>query len=111
MIENKVIPKELIECDQWAISNNKAPFQTNGERASSTDWSTWTSYEDAISKSNNVGFFISEYDPYAVIDLDDCIVNGEITSEAKSIVEALNSYTDISQSGTGLHIFVKGKKP
>lgn len=102
---------ELKNRDQWALSNNKAPFQTNGERASSTDVSTWTSYEDAINKSDNVGFFISENDPYTVIDLDNCIVNGEMTNEAKSIVKLVNSYTDISQSGTGLHIFVKGNKP
>lgn len=111
MIENKLIPKELTDRNQWALSNNKAPFQTNGERASSTDVSTWTSYEDAINKSNHVGYFISAHDPYTVIDLDDCIINGVITKEAKSIVESLNSYTEISQSGTGLHIFIKGNKP
>src|SRR5690625_449348 len=73
--------------------------------------STWASYADVINASNHVGYFISEHDPYTVIDLDNCIINGVITDEAKYIVESLNSYTDISQSGTGLHIFVKGKKP
>lgn len=109
--EKSVIPNEIINRKQWALSHNKAPYQTNGERASSTDVSTWTSYEDAINNSNHVGYFISEHDPYTVIDLDDCIINGVITKEAKSIVESVNSYTEISQSGTGLHIFVKGSKP
>ncbi|MEN1969488.1 VapE domain-containing protein [Lentibacillus sp. N15] len=109
--EKSVIPNEIINRKQWALSHNKAPYQTNGERASSTDVSTWTSYEDAINNSNHVGYFISEHDPYTVIDLDDCIINGVITKEAKSIVESVNSYTEISQSGTGLHIFVKGNKP
>src|SRR5690625_2519811 len=59
MLENKVIPQELRERKQWALSHNKAPYQTNGERASSTDERTWTSYEDAINKSDNVGYFIS----------------------------------------------------
>lgn len=111
MAEKKVIPKELTDRNQWALSNNKAPYQTNGERASSTDISTWTSYEDVINKSNHVGYFISEHDPYTVIDLDDCIINGVINDEAKRIVDSLNSFTEISQSGNGLHIFVKAKKP
>src|SRR5690625_6253274 len=87
MIENKVIPIELKNRNQWALSHNKAPYQTSGERASSTDKSTWTSYEDAINNNNHVGYFISEHDPYTVIDLDDCIINDVITNEAKSIVE------------------------
>src|SRR5699024_10880968 len=111
MTINKVIPMELKNRDQWALSKNKAPCQTNGERASSTEMSTWTSYEDASNKSDNVGFFISENDPYTVIDLDDCIIDDVITNEAKTIVDTLDSFTEISQSGTGLHIFVKAKKP
>lgn len=110
-IENKAIPKELIDRNQWALSHNKAPFQTNGERASSTDISTWTSYKEVTNISEDIGYFISEHDPYTVIDLDDCIKNGVISDEAKRIVDSLNSFTEISQSGTGLHIFVKAKKP
>lgn len=102
---------ELKNRNQWAISNNKAPFQINGEMASSTDKSTWTSFENVINKSDQVGFFLSKHDPYTVIDLDNCIKDGVISDEAKTIVELLNSYTEISQSGTGLHIFVKAKKP
>src|SRR5699024_11398831 len=44
-------------------------------------------------------------------DIDNCIVDGVVQDEAQSIVNSLNSYTEVSQSGEGLHIFVKGKKP
>ena len=40
------------------------------------------------------------------IDLDHVIENGVIKPEAKSIVEKLASYTEVSPSGHGLHIFV-----
>jgi len=40
------------------------------------------------------------------VDLDNVLVNGDITPQAKEIVEGLASYTEISPSGNGLHIFV-----
>ena len=42
--------------------------------------------------------------------MDDHIKDGEIQPEAQSIVNAMDSYTEYSQSGTGLHIFIKAKK-
>lgn len=111
MTENKLIPTELTDRKQWALSHNKAPYQTNGERASSTNENTWTSYNDVLKTNEQIGFFLSSYDSYTVIDLDDCIIDGVITDEAETIVNSLNSFTEISQSGTGLHIFVKGEKP
>ena len=40
------------------------------------------------------------------VDLDHVISNGVITPEAMAIVEGLKSYTEVSPSGHGLHIFV-----
>src|SRR5699024_2085564 len=81
-----------------------------------TDPSTWTSYSNAVSVFNNgkysgIGYVITSDDPYTVMDLDDCIVDGNIKPDAKTLVDTLDSYTEISQSGNGLHIFIKGKKP
>lgn len=53
----------------------------------------------------------SENDPYVGIDLDGCIIDGQLVPEAQQIVDFCNSYTEISPSGTGLHIFVIGKLP
>src|SRR5699024_12449535 len=50
-------------------------------------------------------------DPFTGIDLDDCFIDGELTSEASSTIEALNSYTERSQNDEGIHIIVKGEKP
>ena len=46
------------------------------------------------------------------IDLDHVIdkVTDRITPEALEIVEKVNSYTEYSQSKTGLHIYAKGQK-
>ena len=46
------------------------------------------------------------------MDLDNAIdESGKLTIEADDIVKALGSYTEISPSGKGLHIFCKGKLP
>tara|TARA_R100001143_G_scaffold63387_1_gene70096 strand:- start:31925 stop:32428 length:504 start_codon:yes stop_codon:yes gene_type:complete len=53
----------------------------------------------------------SENDPYVGIDLDGCIIKGQLVPQAQQIVNYCNSYTEVSPSGTGLHIFVKGNLP
>ncbi|AHA69489.1 phage/plasmid primase, P4 family [Bacillus cereus] len=94
----------------------KVPYQINGLKADSTIPSTWASYDETVkaykstSKYNGIGYVLSEDDPYTAIDLDDHIKDGEIQPEAQSIVNAMDSYTEYSQSGTGLHIFIKAKK-
>ena len=51
--------------------------------------------------------------PCVGIDLDKCrnAESGVIELWAKEIIEKLNSYTEISPSGTGIHIWVKGAIP
>lgn len=38
------------------------------------------------------------------IDLDGCVRDGEIEPWAQEIVDAIGSYTEVSPSGTGVHI-------
>lgn len=59
------------------------------------------------------GFMFHEKDPYCGIDLDNCRNpdTGEVASWAKKIIDHFNSYTEISQSGTGFHIIIIGTKP
>jgi putative DNA primase/helicase len=45
------------------------------------------------------------------IDIDKCVIDGKLTEKAWDIVEMLDSYTEISTSGTGLHIIMKGYVP
>src|SRR5918994_7972015 len=92
----------------------KIPYSVHGGRASSTNPKTWAPFEAAIAYAEEhsmagVGFVFSEDDPYAGIDLDKCrdSETGEIDQWARKIVDALDSYTEVSPSGTGLHIFAK----
>lgn len=48
--------------------------------------------------------------PFAGIDLDHCIDdNGNLANWAADIVATMNSYTEYSPSGHGLHIIFKGE--
>jgi putative DNA primase/helicase len=54
---------------------------------------------------------LSENDPYSCADLDDCLDPNtkEIDPKMDAILEALNSYSEISPHGTGIHVWVQGK--
>ena len=115
------IPIEMRKLDQWVTwklvkregqpKPTKPPFQVNGANADSTDPSTWTSFKN-VEKLERKGFMFSENDPFVFIDLDDCFdEQGNLKQWGKDIYNKLNSYTEISPSLKGLHIFVKGKHP
>lgn len=78
----------------------------------------WTDYEKAARTAAawgtgyGVGFVFTEHDPFWFLDLDNCIVNGEWTPIALHMCQLFpNAAKEISQSGTGLHIFGSGNVP
>jgi putative DNA primase/helicase len=113
------IPEELRQRPQWVVHRGKIPYTPGtGKRASSTDLMTWRSFEDAMTAYkaggyDGVGFVFSSADPYVGVDLDKCRnpETGELTSEARRIVDDLGGYAEVSPSGTGVHIIVCGKLP
>lgn len=114
------IPEELRKRDQWVTwrveerdgKPTKVPYGVGGKRASTNDPSTWMTFEDASSKSDKIGFVFS-LDPYLGADLDKCRnpETGEVKPWALEVVRELNSYTEVSPSGTGLHIIVEANLP
>ena len=121
------LPEELRQRRQWVVwkleerdgKPTKVPYIAGGSgKASSTDSLTWRSFEEAVQaletgRYNGIGFVFSSGDPFAGVDLDDCRdpETGELEEWAAKIVEAFGSYTEISQSGTGVHIIIMGKAP
>jgi putative DNA primase/helicase len=67
-------------------------------------------YAAAKKYLSGVGYFISKQDPFAVIDLDGCrdSETGEIADWAWKTIKTFNSYTEISTSGKGVHIWIYG---
>jgi primase-polymerase (primpol)-like protein len=101
--------------DEWA----KTPIRCkDGRLASSTDPATWVSFPKALDfcrrrKPDGVGFVFSSDDPFTGVDLDDCrdLVSGRLEPWAEEVVRELDSYTEVSPSGTGVKIFLKGELP
>jgi hypothetical protein len=91
--------------------NDKAPYQVNGERAKSTDPQTWTDYNTAKQHEwmySGIGCVITT--PFIGIDFDMvCDPNGKIEPWAQDWIKKLDSYTEVSPSKTGLHIWVKSE--
>ncbi|MFQ3845099.1 phage/plasmid primase, P4 family [Staphylococcus pseudoxylosus] len=123
------IPYELKELDHWCcfriekVDNGrftKRPYNPNtNEMAKSNDESTWVSFEDAASQSLNydgIGFFFKA--PYVGIDLDkvgreieEYLEQPDTDNIIGEFINVLETYAEISPSGTGIHLITKGELP
>ncbi|HEX7024608.1 MAG TPA: hypothetical protein VF187_07305 [Gemmatimonadales bacterium] len=125
-------PAELAEWNQWVgwrieqrpdrdgvLRQTKVPVNPKtGTRASSTGPRTWSDINRARAAVQRwglagIGFVFSEHDPYVGVDLDSCIdpETGEIAGWAWDIVRRLDSYTEVTPSGRGLHVLIRGTLP
>jgi putative DNA primase/helicase len=124
LVKVESIPEELRARPQWVVwkavgdKPDKVPYSVRtGRRASSTDLLTWGTFEEALEAYKNgehagLGFVFSSADPYTGIDVDDCVdADGEIAGWALEIVRYFDSYTELSATGSGLHIIVRGNVP
>lgn len=79
--------------------------------------STWATFEEALPFARReglgIGFVFSAADPFAGIDLDDCIEEEArlVKPWAWEIICALASYTEVSPSGLGAKIIVRATLP
>ena len=97
----------------------KIPYSPlTGEKASSMNPETWASYPEAVKAYKErgyggIGFVFTPEDDLCGVDLDGCLnpETGEIEGWAQEIIEELDSYTEISPSGTGIHVLVRGELP
>ncbi|MGN1457409.1 MAG: phage/plasmid primase, P4 family [Acutalibacteraceae bacterium] len=113
----KDIPQELKDLKQWVCYRDKAPlsplYNGNASPTNPDHWGTFEQAVRAIEKYNykGIGFVFTDTTPYCGIDIDHCINTdtGEINHNALDIIQTMDTYTELSPSGTGLHIIYKGK--
>ena len=113
---------ELAGLNRWVVWKvehrngklTKPPYCIGGRRrASSTDSSTWDSFDLCWTSAfvdraaHGIGFCLG--DGFVGVDLDDCVADGIVAPWALEIVRKLNSYTEISPSGEGLHVIVRAQ--
>lgn len=126
------IPSELRELNQWGIYKRewdedrqkwkKKPHNPyTGFLASSTDESTWSDFQTALSaietfNADGLAFYFKP--PYVGIDLDNIpddlerYLEGDVTNNIIYVfMNATKTYSEISMSGKGIHIIGKAKIP
>ena len=116
---HKNIPAELRNLNQWVGVRNdsKLPLRVdNLYPASTTNPETWGSYSDVIKQIFDETFsypgFVFNDNGIVGIDIDcGSDEDGFITPLAANIISHCCSYTEISRSGRGFHILVKGDLP
>lgn len=125
----EAIPSELKALPNWVCYRyfyddgidkyRKMPINPRDmEPAKSNDPTTWTDYDTAVRASeecDGIGFMFSN-SPYFGVDIDgvrdeiERYKAGEDTIIAE-FVDTLQSYTELSRSGNGIHIICRGKLP
>ena len=103
--------RRLAGAEQWVawddVGGRKVPKSPHGGNAKSNDPSTWGSFEEAASAAEANGFTgvgIELGGGLVGIDLDGCVHDGRIDPWAQEIIDSIGSYTELSPSGSGIHI-------
>lgn len=129
-MSQKYIPASMRALPSWVLWRleqrqgrpTKVPYRPDGSgrKASSTDASTWGSFDTASAfleaeegRYSGLGFVVQEGSGLVFVDIDHCIrADGALADFAAGILEWFPStYTEVSQSGSGLHIFCRGSVP
>lgn len=100
--------------DRWT----KVPINARtGDHASTTDPATWTTFVAALAYADKhalpgIGYVFSADDSLCGIDLDHCRdTDGELSRAADTILVELDSYAEVTPSGTGVHVLVQAALP
>lgn len=116
------IPQEMRQVNNWICWRaepdpkshsgiKKLPVNPiTGRNASTNNPETWSSFADAVNAAprfSGIGFVFAGSGFFG-IDIDDMPLDSE---EVREIVNAMQTYTERSQSGNGLHLIARGSLP
>ena len=105
------IPKPLRERNQWIVTSDKGPiYPSAGWNNPDEQLAFHQAQRVAKQRVGEVAYVLNAEDPFTIVDFDNVGSNGSFSDEAKQIVEDLDTYTEISRSGTGLHAVCVGTR-
>ncbi len=109
------IPHELREPDQWVLwqwwYDAQAAKWKKPPCAGVRTFASAYNYYSRIHEHDGIGFQLIPGDGFTVIDLDHCLHDGTLDTDAARIVDTLDSYTEVSPSGCGVHIWIRASIP
>lgn len=111
------VPPRMTAARRWVrwtlrrrgASHTKVPLTVHGRLASSTRSEAWSSHDAArrARHGDGIGFVLG--DGVGCYDLDNALHRGQLTDWARTALAEIPEpvlYTEVSQSGRGLHVFV-----
>jgi primase-polymerase (primpol)-like protein len=116
MTNTSELLKELIQRDQFVnyIMEQKGdritkpPTDANGYKIDAQNCNNWRSFEDVYNASDQIGFVLTDDDPFLFLDLDHVLKDGKLCDWAEELIAELPAtYIEISPSGDGLHMLYK----
>ncbi|WP_169717770.1 phage/plasmid primase, P4 family [Sporomusa silvacetica] len=128
IIDIQNIPVELKGFRQWCCysrvwNNKKGKYDkipispVTSQKAQSNNPSTWCDYQTALNYAtrgdiDGIGFMFDKASGIFGVDIDNCVDDkGMFTPVAQEIIHTMQSYTEMSPSGQGVHILAKGILP
>lgn len=118
------IPKGMKCINNWVlyviVNGRKIPHSARTLKpANVADSTTLSSYAETLAayqanltSYNGIGFVQTDDNNIVSIDIDNCVdSDGNILPEAQDIINRVNSYTELSQSSKGIHIYVYSTEP
>ncbi len=130
VVDKDRLPPDLCALPQWVVWRYEEPRRPGDKwtkmpytpgttnRAKTNDHTTWRSFSEAWTAYetggyDGVGFVFSADDPFVGVDLDAGYdpERQEYSERARDVMLLLNSYSELSTSGTGVHVVVRGRLP
>ena len=122
-LRSAYVPAELRAEPRWLpwkrFGRKKVPVDHRGKPCDPHDPAHWQSFAEAIGPYyrethgvSGVGYAL-DGSGIAVLDVDGCVdeQTGEVSVEARRLVDQFGSYAELSPSGTGMHQLVMATLP
>ncbi|WP_353635406.1 hypothetical protein ABSL23_16180 (plasmid) [Halobacterium sp. NMX12-1] len=128
----ETVPEALRKREQWVCWRAADSSDTvdgiwvtpidpaTGERATFDDETTWSGFEDAYATAtasdldvDGLAFYPTRNDPFTAVELTACRdpETGDLDDWAQTVIETLDSYTEVTSDGQSIRILVAGRPP
>ena len=114
--DTKALIHELIQrvqfvnykLEQKAGRVTKPPVDADGYTINAHDPANWRSFDEVLEVNEQIGFVLTDDDPFLFIDLDHVLKYEKLCGWAEELIAELPAtYIEISPSGDGLHMLYK----
>ena len=86
-----------LEIKSGKAKPDKISYRINGKRADATNTKHYSSFDETVKVFAKGGYAgIGCFESLRLVDVEDCVVNGQLDERGQDIVDTLDSYTELS---------------